>query len=326
MAETIAASFGLAPDDVICISTPLFHVAGLLVWFQPAVSVGATCVLQNVWEAGDFMGLAETHHVTAVMMVPTQIIDLLGHPAFDPDRLKTVRCIAYAGAPMPPAVLEEAREALPWIEFIENYGQSELGSVTVRRGRELPDKAGSVGKAISSVETAIIVSAGTFADCGQPGELCVRGPGALLEYLNDPEETASLYKYGDGWVATGDIAQIDAEGFVTLVDRVRDVIISGGANLFPTEIENALYQHPAVEVCAVFAIPDARLGEVPATHVVCRNGLQVTEQELVDFCATRLSGHKQPRIVKLVDALPRTAVGKIRKNALRQEYRGPSRD
>ena len=321
MANTIASSFGLSSRDVICVVTPLFHVAGLLVWFQPAIAVGATCVIQHVWEPEELMQLVEEHRVSALMVVPTQLIDLLNHPGFSPERLKSVVRVVHAGATMPPAVLEQATEALPWIEFIENYGQSELGSVTVRRGSDLPLKAGSVGRAIDGVEVCVMTESGTEVATGEAGELCVRSPGALIEYVGDLGETDALYRFGDGWVTTGDVARIDAGGFVTLVDRTRDVIISGGANIYPTEIEHVIYQLPGVGECAVFAVPDQRLGEVPAAHVVCRAGSDLTRQGILEFCAARLHSHKVPHIVELVDALPKSAVGKIRKNVLRERYR-----
>lgn len=322
VANVIAESFELGSRDIVGVATPLFHVAGLLVWFQPALSAGATCVLQYSWDAGELMHLVEEYSVSAVMMVPTQLIDLLNHPEFSPHRLKAIRRLVYAGAAMPRTVLDQAVQVLPWIEFIENYGQSELGSVTVRRGRDLPTKAGSVGKAIPGVEISVMTSDGTSAPAGIPGELCVRGPCALLEYLGEPRETSALYKYGDGWVATGDIAQMDEEVFVTLVDRARDIIICGGTNIYPTEIENVIYQLPWIEECAAFALPDSRLGEVPAVHVVCQAGAHTIEQEILDFCTARLSSHKVPRVVELVDTLPKTAVGKIRKNVLRERYQG----
>lgn len=321
MAGAIAESFALSPQDVVCVATPLFHVAGLLVWFQPAVSVGATCVLQNVWNAEELMDLIEEHGVSAAMMVPTQLIDLLSHPEFSPERLKSLRRVVHAGAGMPPAVLEQVMQALPWVEFIENYGQSELGSVTVRRGDDLPHKMESVGRPIAGVEVCTMAPDGTLLPPGEPGELCVRGPGALLEYLGNPQETQALGRYGDGWMATGDIARIDEDGFVTLVDRARDIIISGGANIYPTEIENVIYQMPGIEECAVFAVPDTRLGEAPGVCVVCAAANAVSEQDIRDFCAARLSAHKVPGVVEIVDSLPKTAVGKIRKNVLRDRYR-----
>lgn len=321
MANAIARSFDLSPDDVTCAVTPLFHVAGLLVWFQSAISIGATCVLQRVWNPVEFMELAERFEISAVMMVPTQLIDLLNHEKFSPERLKSLRRIIHAGAPIPAAVIDRAGETLPWIELVENYGQSELGSVTVRRATDLPAKAGSVGRAIDGVEVCVMSTGGAVAAPGDPGELCVRGPGVLTEYLGASRETEELYRYGDGWVATGDIARMDEDGFVTLVDRARDVIISGGANIYPTEIENVIHRVPGVEECAVFAIPDSRLGEVPAAHVVCRAKTLPLERNILEFCVARLGAHKVPRVVELVDALPKTAVGKVRKNVLRDQYR-----
>ena len=313
-ARTIAKAFGFTSDDVVCVSTPMAHVAGLFVCFQPAIAVGATCVLMERWDAGTLFDLAERHGITATVMVPTQLIDVLAHEAFRPERLASLQRVVYAGAPMPAPVLAELMERLPWVEFIENYGQSELGALTVRRGADLPAKAGSIGRAIDGVELAVLGPDGKPVATGEVGELCCRGPNALLGYDGDPEATQALYKYGGDWVATGDAATCDADGFYTLVERLRDMIIRGGENIYPSEIENVLYGHPAVAECAVIGVPDDRLGEVPVAFVV---GEGSDEAGLIDYCRDRLARHKIPIAVRFVAALPKTTVGKVRKNVLR---------
>jgi fatty-acyl-CoA synthase len=316
----VAAAFGFKARDIVCVSTPMAHVAGLLVCFVPAMAVGACCVLQPRWDAGLFFDLVEQHAVTASLMVPTQLYDILAHDEFAARRLASVQRIVYAGAPMPAALLARLMDQLPWIEFIENYGQSELGALTVRRGADLPAKAGSIGRAIDGIDIAVLGRDGGVVADGQPGELCCRGVNLLLGYDRDPAATAALRKYGPDWLATGDAAIRDADGFYTLIDRIRDIVISGGENIYPSEVEAVLRAHPAVADCAVFGVPDARLGEVPVAHVILAKGGSVDAAALIAHCAGGLARYKTPRSIRIVTGLPRTAIGKVQKNRLRDEY------
>lgn len=320
LARTVAVEFGFTPDDLVSVETPLFHIAGLFVCFQPAIALGCRIHMSPIWSAESFLVAAERHGISATMVVPTQLRDLIAHTDFRADRLRTLRRVVYAGAPMPEALLDELREILPWVEFIENYGQSEIGPATVRRGSDLPDKAGSVGRALTGVELAILGEDGREMARGDVGELACRGANLLAEYYREPAQTAALYKFGDSWLATGDLAVMDGDGFIKLVDRVRDIIICGAENLYPVEIEAALEAHPSVAECAVFGIPDRRLGEVPAAHVVAAGGERASAEELIEFCADRLGRFKRPRLIRFVDDLPRTAIGKIQKNQIREPY------
>jgi len=222
---------------------------------------------------------------------------------------------------MPVALIERMAELLPWVQLTDNYGTSETGPITARRPEHLPAKAASVGRAAFNVEVEIRApDGGRVLPPGEVGEIVTRGDHVMLGYYNDPEATAAVFKSNDRWFWTGDLGYIDDDGFVVLVDRLKDVMILGGENIFPLEIEQVLYQHPAVGECAVVGIPDERLGEVPAAHVVLRAGMQATEQALMDFCLTRLARHKRPRVISFVAALPKTAVGKIEKHRIREPY------
>ena len=320
MAASVAAAFGFSGRDIVCVSTPMAHVAGLLVCFVPAIAVGASCVLQPRWNAGLFFDLVEQHAVTVSLMVPTQLYDILAHDEFSARRLASLQRIVYAGAPMPAALLARLMEQLPWIEFIENYGQSELGAVTVRRGADLPAKAGSIGRAIDGVDIAVLGADGGVMADGQPGELCCRGDNLLLGYDRDPAATTALRRYGPDWLATGDMAIRDRDGFYTLIDRIRDIVISGGENIYPSEVEARLRLHSAVADCAVFGVPDARLGEIPVAHVILAEDGSADAADLIAHCAAGLARHKTPRSIRIVTGLPRTAIGKVRKNRLRDEY------
>lgn len=321
-ASAIAAAeeFGLGEDDIAIASTPLFHTAGLFVWFGTAILQGATVVLPDAWDPVGFMQIVETEKVTAAFLVPSQLNDLITHPDFSVERLKTLRNIGYAGAPMSRALFERVRSMLPDVSFTENYGQSEACPITIRCDHHGIEKLGTVGKVTINAELGIVDQEGNLLPSGDIGDIVTRGEQVFDEYFNDPEETARAFRLPDGWLLTGDVGFIDEGGFLTLVDRSKDMLVSGAENVYPVEIENALYQHAAVAECAVFGIPDERWGEVPAAHVVLSPGASISEDELIDFCATRIARFKRPRIVKFVSSLPKTPVGKIRKNELRAPY------
>lgn len=319
-AETALVLFGLDETDIVCVATPLFHAAGLFVVFAPPVLLGCTTVLLPMWDVGLFMGTVEKERVSATLLVPSQLNDLVSHPEFDAARLKSLRKIGYAGAPMSRALFERIRTALPHVEFTENYGQTETGPIAVRCPWHPPAKLSAVGRPSFNAEVDVVDETCTPVPRGTIGEIVTRGPHVFTEYYEDPKQTAACFRGKDGWLWTGDLGYIDEDGFVYLVDRSKDMLISGGENVYPAEIENALYQHAAVAECAVFGIPDEHWGEVPAAHVVLKSNSQVTEEELIAFCTTLVARHKRPRVVRFVSSLPRTAVGKIQKNVLRDPY------
>lgn len=319
--KTCIAEFGLNGNDVVILATPLFHAAGLYVWLQTSIALGCTCVLQSSWDPRVFMELVARHRATAVLLVPSQLAHLIDDPEFSAAHLATLRHISYAGAPMPLALYDRLAAALPHVGFTENYGQSETGGpIAVRRPSHPHDVRGSVGLPAHGVETKIVDMDGHEVAPGVVGEIVTRGENLLSCYWDEPEQTAALYKSGDGWLWTGDLGVRDAAGFITLVDRSKDMIVSGAENIYPTEIENALYKHPAVAECAAFGMPDDRWGEVPAAHVVLRPGAQTTADELIDFVGTQIARYKRPRLVKLVETLPKTAVGKVQRGAIRAVY------
>jgi acyl-CoA synthetase (AMP-forming)/AMP-acid ligase II len=277
-------------------------------------------VMLGGWNVERFIDLVERHGVTATLLVPTQLGDLIAHPAFSRERLRSLRHINYAGAPMPVALYDRLTEALPDVAFTENYGQSETGPMTIRRAFHPHDRRATSGRPPHNVETKVVDAEGNEVPPGVLGEIVTRGTHLLKEYWGDPEQTAALFRGRDGWLWSGDIGMRDADGFITLVDRSKDMIVSGGENIYPTEIENALYEHEAVLECAVFGIPDERWGEVPAAHIVLRAGVAVTEDTLIAFAAERIARHKRPRLVRFVAELPKTAIGKVQKNVIRAVY------
>lgn len=314
-----AFEFGLSEQDVGIVSTPLFHAAGQVIWFQPLVLVGATSVFMPRWDVALFIELVERHRATAVFGVPTQLGDLVRHPKFDPARLKTLRKIDYAAAPMPDALYARLTEAFPDAELRENYGCTEGGLVTVRRPQFNAAKRGSVGRAVLGLEIGIVDRDGKPLPRRAIGDVMVRGAASFLHYFGDPEQSAKV-KRPDGWVWTGDVGYVDEDDFLYLVDRSKDMVISGGENIYPKEIEDVLYHHAAVAECAVFGIPDERFGEALACHVVLKTGAAASPDALIEYAAAKLARHKRIKLMKIVDALPKTAVGKIQKNVIRDAY------
>jgi acyl-CoA synthetase (AMP-forming)/AMP-acid ligase II len=313
--------FGLEERDVAGITTPMFHCAGLYIWFHPAIMVGASAMLLPRWSCEDFMAEAPRHSVSAAMLVPTQLNYLVKHANFDPGRFRSLRKIVHAGMPMPPALIDHVRQVMPWVELVDNYGSSEAGAMTARPHRALPGKARSVGRPCFNIELVIRAPDGVPVPQGEVGEVTTRGRHLMTGYYEDATATAAVYKTGDEWLWMGDLGYLDEDGFVILVDRSKDVIVQGGENIFPLEIENAIYQHPAVQECAVVGVPDERLGEVPVAHIVLRAGMApVTAEEMTEFCLARIARHKRPRRVHFVEGLPKSPVGKIQKHVIREQY------
>jgi fatty-acyl-CoA synthase len=319
-AHTVAIEEALDERDVVAIVTPLFHVAALNIMFQPAVLVGATSTFVTPWSPEKFMDTAARDRVTAAFMVPTQANALVSHPAFDAARLALWRKLSFAGAPMPDWVQVELKRRLPHLLLTQIYGQSEMGVLTSLRDWDLPAKLGSVGRQGYNVDIALFAPDGARVGPGALGEIASRGDNLMLEYYGEPEQTAAFFKHGDGWGLTGDVGIMDEDGFVTLVDRAKDMLISGGENVYPKEVEDVLYRLDAVSECAVFGVPDEKFGELPAAYIALKPGASLTAAEVVAHCTAHLAEFKRPRIVEFVRDFPKTPIGKIQKNLLREPY------
>jgi len=317
-AHTVMVEEAIDERDLVGIVTPLFHVAALNIMFQPAVLAGATSIFLGKWGTDEFAGMAREHGMTAAFMVPTQIAMLVSDPGFDASNFFTWTKLSFAGAPMPDWVQRAMMEKLPHVKMTQIYGQSEMGVLTSLRHWYLPEKLGSVGRQAYNVDVAVVDPQGRPVKPNEVGEVVSRGENVMLEYYNEPEQTERFWRHG--WAWTGDLATIDEDGFITLVDRSKDMIISGGENIYPKEIEVVLYEHPAVAECAVFGIPDEKWGEVPAAYVQLKSGTTLAIDVLIEHCSERLARFKRPRLVKLVDDFPKTPIGKIQKNILREPY------
>jgi acyl-CoA synthetase (AMP-forming)/AMP-acid ligase II len=322
-AHTVVVEEALDERDVVAIVTPMFHVAALNIMFQPAMLVGATVTFVTPWSPEKFMATCARDGVTAAFMVPTQANTLVTHAGFDAGTMASWRKLSFAGAPMPDWVQRELRNKLPELLLTQIYGQSEMGVLTALRHWYLPAHLGSVGRQAFNVDIGLFDHQGAPVAPGELGEIASRGDNLMLGYYNEPEQTAAFYKFPDrlpGWGFTGDVGTVDAEGFLTLVDRAKDMLISGGENVYPKEIEDVLYQLPQVAECAVFGVPDAKFGELPAAYLLLKPGTSLDEAQVLAHVASRLARLKRPRLIRFVTEFPKTPIGKIQKNLLKEPF------
>ncbi|TFZ04415.1 AMP-binding protein [Ramlibacter rhizophilus] len=319
-AHTVVVEEHLTAEDVVGIVTPLFHVAALNIMFQPAVLIGATSVFVTPWSADAYLDAVEEEGITAAFMVPTQANALAIHPQLESRALASWTKLSFAGAPMPDWVQVELMRRLPGLRLTQIYGQSEMGVIAALPHTALPAKLGQVGRQPYNVDVAVLRSDGTRAAVGELGEVASRGDNLMMAYYDEPEQTTGFFRVGGGWGLSGDIGVMDADGYLTLVDRAKDMLISGGENVYPKEIENVLYELPQVAECAVFGIPDDKWGEVPAAYLQLKPGQALSEAEVVAQCEAKLARLKRPRLVKFVDGFPKTPIGKIQKNVLKEPY------
>ncbi len=322
-AHTVVVEEALDERDVVAIVTPMFHVAALNIMFQPAMLVGATVTFVTPWSPEGFMVACARDKVTAAFMVPTQANSLATHAGFDAVAMASWRKLSFAGAPMPDWVQVELQKRLPQLMLTQIYGQSEMGVLTSLRHWNLADHLGSIGRQVFNADIGLFDLQGRPVAPGELGEIASRGENLMREYYNEPEQTAAFYKFPDrlpGWGFTGDVGTIDADGFVTLVDRAKDMLISGGENVYPKEIEDVLYQLPEVAECAVFGVPDAKFGELPAAYLLLKPGTTLDEAQVLAHVESHLARLKRPRLIHFVTEFPKTAIGKIQKNLLKEPF------
>lgn len=317
-ARSTAREHQVTASDVVAVVTPMFHAVGLMIWYQASILAGATAVLFRRWDPAAFVAATERHRISSVFLVPVQVRDLLRSRAFDRERLASLRNLGVGGAPSSPALIAAWSAAMPHCGYTDHYGQSETGPLTILRPRDTATRAGTVGRPARGVELRIVDANGDPVPVGGTGEIVARGPFLMEGYFGDEKETARYFR--DGWGWTGDLARADDDGYITLMGRSRELINSGGFNIFPAELETALGAHPAVDDCAVGGVPDERWGEAPVAWVV--RSADVAAEELIAHCAARLARYKRPREIVFVDRIPRTPAGKIPKDRLRAAYLG----
>jgi acyl-CoA synthetase (AMP-forming)/AMP-acid ligase II len=311
----VISIFGLNQSDVHLMCGPGYHSA--VAFFAALHQVlGATDVIQPKFEAEGALDLIEKHRVTTTFMAPTLLQRLVDAQERNPRDLSSLRAVILGAAPCPHALKVRAEAVLGQVVW-EFYGATETGINTVLRPEDQLRKPGSCGTAVTGQEIRLVGPDGRDVADGEPGEFMVRNSW-LAEYYNRPDATGqSLH---DGFFSVGDIAYRDAEGYYFICDRQIDMVISGGVNIYPAEIEAVLHAHPAVMDAAVIGIPDQQWGESVKAVVQLRAGKSATAEELIAFCAERLAGYKKPRSVDFVDELPRDAAGKLLKRRLREPY------
>jgi acyl-CoA synthetase (AMP-forming)/AMP-acid ligase II len=311
-------------QTVFMASTPLFHVTACNCVLHPATLVGGKLVLMYKWDPGRALELIEREKVNSFSGVPTMSRELLMHPDWATRDTSSLVGMGGGGAAMQPDLVAKVDSSLKNGVPVTGYGLTEThGIVTANSARNFVLRADSAGTIVPTLETKLVDEAGNDLPAGPDtiGVLCVRGAVVIKGYLNRPEATAEAIQ--DGWFNTGDIARIDDDGFVYIVDRAKDMVLRGGENVYCSEVEVAIYQHPDVAEAAVFGVPDERLGEDVAVAIVLAPGAAMTPEDLRSFLSDKLAKHKIPaRIWFRDEALPRNANGKFLKRELKAELVG----
>lgn len=309
------------PIPVSLITTPLFHVTANNCGAYLTTAAGGKIVLMYRWDAGEALKLIEREKVSAMSGVPVMSRELITHPDFANTDLSSLQSLGGGGAQLPPDLVAKIDGAVKTARPNTGYGMTETcGIITSVSADFFVDKPDSCGPAMPSFEVKCVDDDGNTVPTGEIGELWVKGTSVIKGYINRPEATAESIT--DGWLHTGDVARIDEDGFIFIVDRKKDMVLRGGENVYCAEVEAAIYRHPAVAECTVFGVPDARLGEEVGAAVVLRPGHALTGDTLREHCAAIMAKHKSPRYVwVLAEALPRNANGKFLKRELRESLK-----
>jgi fatty-acyl-CoA synthase len=309
----------MAPDDVEVHPMPLYHCAQLYCFLLPDLYLGATSVVLPRPDPGAILATIEAERVTKLFCPPTVWIGLLRHADFATRDLSSLRTGYYGASAMPVEVLLELSRRLPDVRLFNFYGQTEMSPLaTLLRPEDQVRKAGSAGRPAINVETRIVDDEDRPLPPGAVGEIVHRSPHAMRGYWHDPEKTAEAFRHG--WFHSGDLGVVDDEGYLSVVDRKKDMIKTGGENVASREVEEAIYAHEGVQEVAIFGIPDPKWIEAVTAAVVPRAGIELAPEELIAFCRERLAAFKAPKHVVIVPELPKNASGKILKRDLRDRF------
>ena len=317
------------------LTVPLYHVAGIQAMLA-AIYGGRTLVLMRQFEVNEWMETVQREQATRAMLVPTMLKNIIDHPQFGSFNLHSLRIITYGAAPMPFEIISRAMEMMPWVNFINAFGQTETASTITSLGPEdhkiegteeekrkkLSRLQSSIGKPLPDVEIKILDEGGNELGAGEVGDIVARGPRVMTGYWQDEQKSKQAFT-ADGWLITGDKGWMDEDGYIFLAGRGDDMIIRGGENISPEELENVLYSHPKVEDAAVIGIPDPEWGQVPRAILVLKKGEKATAEEITEYCREKLASFKRPRSIVFIDELPRSSLGKVLKNKLRENYGQP---
>lgn len=305
------------PTPVTLITTPLFHVTANNCGAYATTAAGGTMVLMYRWDAGEALRIIAQEKVSSMSGVPVMARELINHPDFATTDTSSLVSLAGGGAQVPPDLVQKIEAQVSTARPSTGYGMTETcGIITSVAGDFFVDKPDSAGPAMPSFEAKCVDDDGNTVAPGQVGELWVKGSSVIKGYINRPDATAASIT--DGWLHTGDIARIDEDGFIFIVDRKKDMVLRGGENVYCAEVESAIYRNAAVAECCVFGVPDERLGEEVGVAVVLKSGTTLSADELRAHCATIMAKHKVPRYIWFLDEpLPRNASGKFLKRDLR---------
>lgn len=318
-AIAVARCMRLGPEDALCIPVPLYHCFGMVLAVLACVSAGARMVFPGEgFDARATLAAVERERCTALHGVPTMFIAELDHPEFRLFDLASLRTGIMAGAPCPIEVMRRVQADMHMHEVTIAYGMTETSPVSFQSATDDPleKRVTTVGRVLPHLEVKIVDLDGHTVPVGEKGELCTRGYSVMQGYWDDPERTADAIR--DGWMHTGDLATLDAEGYCNIVGRVKDMVIRGGENVYPREVEEFLFRHPKIAAVQVFGVPDPRYGEELCAWIITRPDTACTEDEVRDFCRDQIAHYKVPRYIRFVDELPVTVTGKPQKFLMRE--------
>ncbi|RJP65744.1 MAG: long-chain-fatty-acid--CoA ligase [Candidatus Abyssobacteria bacterium SURF_17] len=308
-------------EKIGLLAVPMFHITGMQVVVKTAAS-GGTLVIMPQFKVDDFLRTVEQEKVMMAVVVPTMLEQIVEYPDLDKFNLDSLRILVYGGSAISPDLIRKAMRRLPCM-FTQGYGLTEAGvtwlqpsdhTLEVEPGKR--DRLTSVGRAVTGLEIAIIDEKGNRLPANEPGEIIIRGAGVMQGYWRREEDTTRSIR--EGWFYTGDVGFLDEDGFLFISGRKKDIIIRGGENIAPLEVENVLMSHPAVADAAVFGIPDSKWGEIVGAAVVLRPSGETTAEELIEFCRERIASYKKPERIYFVKQLPRNAAGKVVKTELKK--------
>ncbi len=315
----VGQAMGFTAQDRLCIPVPLYHCFGMVMGVLTCVAHGATMVFSSeAFEAHAVLETIAAEKCTALHGVPTMFIAELDHPEFSRFDLTSLRTGIMAGAPCPVAVMQRVLQDMHMSGVTIAYGMTETSPVSFQSGLDDPldRRVSTIGRVHPHVQVKIVDGDGRTVPRGEKGELCTRGYSVMLGYWNEPERTQETIDAA-GWIHTGDLAVLDEAGYCNIVGRVKDMIIRGGENVYPREVEEFLYRHPKILDVAVFGVPDVRLGELVSAWIQLRVGESATAAEIQAFCQGQIAHYKIPHHVRFVDAFPMTVTGKIQKFVMR---------
>jgi len=316
----VAAAMKLGPGDVLCIPVPLYHCFGMVLAVLACVSAGAAMVFPGeVFDPKATLQAVSDEGCTALHGVPTMFIAELALPEFKSYDLSKLRTGIMAGSPCPIETMKRVVADMHMAEVTIAYGMTETSPVSFQSAadEDLAHRVSTVGRIQPHLEAKVVDTEGQTVKVGQPGELWVRGYSVMKGYWGDDKRTAEAIV--DGWMRTGDLATLDADGYCNIVGRVKDMLIRGGENIYPREIEEFLFRHPKVQSVQVFGVPDAKYGEEICAWITLKPGESATDDDIRDFCRDQIAHYKVPRYIRFVDEMPMTITGKVQKFVMRQK-------